>query len=173
VLSLPIAVLSEIALVTSVILSEPEQLFRIHPMYVCKNCNSEIEKPKAWLWRKYCPTGHRLLNDAVVQSFWGSFARTFGSTFFLSSAALLGVAFNSDFVGGLAARRRFEEGVGGLFGFVLIIIFVSGLRAFYRANSWKKRGGAVHKLIPRARGKGFGYLSAASLLAIYLGPAFW
>jgi hypothetical protein len=162
-----------IPLVTIVILSQPEQLDRIHLVRICKKCNCEIETPKAWLWRKYCPTGHRLLDEAVVRSFWGSFARTLVGTFFLTAAAVLGVAFNPDFVGTAAQRRRFEEGVGELFGFVLILILLAGVRAFYQAKAWNKRGGAVQSLIPRVRGKGFGYLSAAILLAIYLGPAFW
>jgi hypothetical protein len=162
-----------IPLVTIVILSRTEQLGRIQLVSICKKCNREIETPKAWLWRNYCPTGHRLLDDAIVRSFWGSFARTFGATFFLTVAAVLGVAFNPDFVGTAAQRRRFEEGVGELFGFVLILILLSGVRAFYQANSWKKRGGAIQSLIPRVRGKGFGYLGAVILLAICLGPAFW
>jgi hypothetical protein len=24
-------------------------------VYICKKCNQEIDKPKTWLWRKYCP----------------------------------------------------------------------------------------------------------------------
>lgn len=160
-------------LVTIVILSQPEELDRIQLVHICKRCNREIETPKAWLWRRYCPTGHRLLDDAVVRSFWGSFTSTFGGTFFVTFAAVLGVAFNPDFVGTSAERRRFEEGVGELFGFVLILILLSGVRAFYQANSWKKRGGAIQNLIPRVRGKGFGYLCAVVLLAIYLGPALW
>ena len=98
-----------VALVTMVILFQREQLDRIHLVHICKKCNREIETPKAWLWRKYCPTGHRLLGDAVVRSFWGSFARTFAGRFFLTSAAVVAVAFNPDFVGTAAQRRRLSK----------------------------------------------------------------
>ena len=142
-------------------------------MYVCKKCNREVESPKTWLWRRYCPDGHRLLNDAVVRSFWGSFARALTGTFFFTFFAVFAVANNPDFVGTPVQHRRFEQGVGGLFACALVLICLTSVSAFYQAKAWSKRGGAMQKLIPRVRGKGFGRLFAAALLAIFLAPAFW
>jgi hypothetical protein len=145
-------------------------------VYICKKCNKEIEKPKTRLWRKYCPMDHRLLRDAVVQSFWGSFARTFGITLFLLFWAISALVAGPEFVGGAAGaaqRREYMKVAPYVLGFVLFTASLSGLLAFREGNRWRKRGGAVERLIPRARGRGFGCLSAAGLMTIFVLPVIW
>ncbi|HKM48141.1 MAG TPA: hypothetical protein VJX69_11155 [Terriglobales bacterium] len=152
-------------------------------MYVCKKCNQEVEKPKTTIGGKYCPAGHRLLGDSVVHSFWGSFATTFAISFMVSLVVILAVTTNSDTALFIAQRRQHGDPhtvaelnhsmlVSALVS-VLIIIFFNSWRAFHAGNKWKERGGAVQKLIPRARGRGFGHLAAAGLLALFLVPGLW
>ena len=137
-------------------------------MYICKRCNKEVATPKTRLWRKYCPTGHRLLRDAVVRSFWRSFAAAFGLTLRLFYAALTVLLVTHD-----SAPREYVRTIQFIVGFMLSIACLSALLSFKEGKAWSKRGGAVGKLIPRARGKGFGCISAAGLLFIGLLPAFW
>lgn len=151
----------------------------LNQMYICKKCNQEVEKPKTSL----CPAGHRLLGDAVVHSFWGSFARTVAISFMVSFIVILAVTQNSDTALFIAQRRQHGDPhtvaelnrsvLVSVLVPVLIIVFLNSWRAFHEGNKWKKRGGAVQKLIPRARGRGYGHLAAAGLLALFLVPALW
>ena len=142
-------------------------------MYICKRCNQEVEKPKTRLWRKYCPSRHRLLRDAVVQSFWGSFARAFGITVFVLQWALMLMAMSHDSAASAAATREHVKIVCYVFGFLLFIAALNGLLAFREGRGWKERGGAVAKLIPRARGRAYGCAWAAGLMTLYLVPGLW
>ncbi|MGO9405190.1 MAG: hypothetical protein ACLPVW_17135 [Terriglobales bacterium] len=152
-------------------------------MYVCKKCNQEVEKPKTSIRGEYCPAGHRLLGDAVVHSFWVSFARTVAISFVVSGIVILAVTTNSDTALFIAQRRQHGDPhtvaelnrsmLVSVLVTVLIIVFLNSWRAFHQGNKWKKRGGAVQKLIPRARGRGFGHLAAAGLLALFSLPALW
>ena len=137
-------------------------------MYICKRCNKEVATPKTRLWRKYCPRGHRLLSDAVVRSFWRSFAAAFGLTVLLFYAALMVLLVNHE-----SAPRDYVRAIQFIIGFMLAIACLNALLSFKEGKAWGKRGGAVEKLIPRARGRGFGCISAAGLLFIGLLPAFW
>lgn len=145
-------------------------------MYICKKCNEAMEKPKTRLWRKYCSGGHRLLRDAVVQSFWGSFARAFAITVFVLFWALSALVASPEFVGGAvgaAERREYLKIAPYVFGFVLFIPLLNGLLAFKEGREWKKRAGAVEKLISRARGRAFGCISAAGLMTIFILSMIW
>jgi len=145
-------------------------------VYICKKCNKEIEKPKTRFWQKYCLGGHRLLRDAVVQSFWGSFARAFGITVFVLFWVLLTLVGGPEFVGGAAGaaeRREYLKVAPYVFGFVLFVAFLNGFLAFKEGSDWKKRGGAVEKLIPRSRGRALGCISAAGLMTIWVLPMIW
>jgi len=152
-------------------------------MYVCKKCNQEVEKPETSIQGKYCPTGHRLRGDAVVHSFWESFARTVAVSFVVSFIVILAVTTNSDTALFIAQRRQHGDThtvaeltrsvLVSVLVPVLIIVFLNSWRAFHEGNAWKKRGGDVRKLIPRARGRGFGHLAAAGLLAMFFIPALW
>ena len=142
-------------------------------VYICKRCNQEIEKPKTWLWRKYCPSGHRLLRDAVVQSFWGSFARAFAVTVFVLHWALLTMVMSQNSTASSAETREYVKIVCYVFGFLLFIAALNGLLALREGSAWKERGGAVEKLIPRARGRAYGCVWAAGLMTLYLVPGLW
>jgi len=142
-------------------------------MYVCTECNIAVEKPEARLFRRYCERGPRLLDAVIVQSFWGAFVRKFAITLVVVYAVLLALAFNPDCVRGAAERRIYAEMVRIVFGLMLFVVFLKSLRSFREANLWKRRGGAVQKLIPRARGNGLGYVSVAGLLAIFVWPSVW
>jgi hypothetical protein len=142
-------------------------------VHICKKCNKEVEKPKTRLWRKYCPSGHRLLRDAIVQSYWGSFVRAFGITMFVLQWALMLMAMNHNSAASAGETRECVKIVLYVFGFVLFIAFLNGFLAFREGRGWKKRGGAVDKLIPRARGRGYGCVWAAGLMTLYLVPGLW
>ena len=145
-------------------------------MYICKKCNQEVDTPKDNL----CLAGHRLRGDAVVHSFWVSFATTVAISFLVSGIVILAVTTNSDTALFIAQRRQHGDPhtvaelnhsmLVSVLVTVLIIVFFNSWRAFREGNKWKKRGGAVQKLIPRARGRGFGHLAAACLLALFLVP---
>jgi hypothetical protein len=120
------------------------------------------------MWRKYCPTGHRLLGDAIVRSFLRSFTASFGLTLFLFYMALSVLLVTHDH-----APREYVQTIQFIIGFMLAIACLNGWLSFKEGKAWSKRGGAVEKLVPRARGKGFGCISAAGLLFLGLLPAFW
>lgn len=109
-------------------------------MYVCKKCNQEVETPKTSLSGKYCPMGHRLLGDAVVHSFWGSFATTVAITFMVSLVAILAVTQNSDTSVFMAQRRQHGDThtvadfTRSVLVFVLIIVFFNSWRAFHEGR---------------------------------------
>ncbi len=139
------------------------------PIYICKKCNLEVGNPKRRFWRNYCESGHRLPDDATVRSFWESFVRTFMGTFFLLFSALSAVLVN------LAEFTRGTED-GALAGFVgigaglaLMIAILIGRSSLRQSKAWNERGGAVLKLVPRARGRAFGCLSAAGFVMLYSG----
>lgn len=152
-------------------------------MYVCKKCNQEVETPKTSISGNYCPAGHRLLGDAVVHPFGVSFARTFAISFVVAFIVILAVTQNSDTALFIAQRRQHGDPhtvaelnrsmLVSVLVPVLLIFFVNSWRAFHEGNKWKKRGGAVQQLIPRARGRGFGHLAAAGFLVLSLVPALW
>ena len=87
-----------------------------------------------------------MLRDAVVQSFWGSFARAFGITVFVLFWALSALVVGPEFVGGAAGaaeRREYLKIVPYVLGFLLFIPLLNGLLAFKEGREWKKRAGAV------------------------------
>jgi len=84
---------------------------------------------------------------------------------------LLAVSHNS--AAGAAETREYVKIVCYGFGFLLFIPFLNGCLAFKESRELKERGGAVEKLIPRARGRAFGCVSAAGLMTIYFLPVVW
>jgi len=142
-------------------------------MHICKTCNEEVQKPKRRLWRQYCQSGHRLLRDAVVQSFWGSFARAFGVTFFLLFMGFLFLVMGHGSIPGAAERRDYVKIIFYVFAFLLSIAFLNGFLAYREGRRWQQRGGAVEKLVPRARGRAFGCVWGAGVMAICFLPGLW
>ncbi len=132
----------------------------LNQMHICKKCNQEVETPKTGIRDNLCPAGHRLRGDAVVHSFWVSFARTVAISFLVSGIVILAVTTNSDTALFIAQRRQHGDPhtvaelnhsmLVSVLVTVLIIVFFNSWRAFREGNKWKKRGGAVQKLIPRA-----------------------
>lgn len=69
--------------------------------------------------------------------------------------------------------REYVKIVCYVFGFLLFIAALNGVLAFREGREWKQRGGAVEKLVPRARGRAYGCVWAAGLMSLYLVPGLW
>lgn len=113
------------------------------------------------------------MREAVVQSFWGSFIRAFGITVFVLQWALLIMVASHNSAASAAETRVHVKFMCYVFGFLLFIAALNGLLAFREGREWKELGGAVEKLIPRARGRAYGCVWAAGLMALYLVPGIW
>jgi len=58
-------------------------------------------------------------------------------------------------------------GIGA--GLALMIAILIGRSSLRQSKAWNERGGAVLKLVPRARGRAFGCISAAGFVVLYGG----
>jgi len=86
---------------------------------------------------------------------------------FIFFMALMFLVMAHDSVPGAAAPREYEK--TACYVFALLNSFL----AFREGRLWQKRGGAVEKLVPRARGRAFGCVWAAGLMTMYLLPSLW
>jgi len=108
-------------------------------MYICTKCNQPVPDPV----KGKCPRGHLLTDRYLLgatreQSFGGSFFKTLGVciVIFLATTAVLALL----------------KKPGSSAGYVLVAFIALGILALFRGLKWKRQGGAVARLVPRATG---------------------
>jgi hypothetical protein len=123
-------------------------------VWICTVCNQPVAKPDK---KKSCPSGHALFDwhivgktrelNIVLAFFWG--------IIFAAGTALLVAALGLIFANMAGSKH---ETRGGDIGIVIAAIWlpIYILVAFRRAAHWKRQGGAVTRLAPRAIGMALG-----------------
>ena len=108
-------------------------------MYICTKCNQPVPDPV----KGKCPRGHlltdrHLLGATREQSFGESFFKTLGVciVIFLATTAVLALL----------------KKPGSSAGYILVAFIALGILALFRGLKWKRQGGAVARLVPRATG---------------------
>jgi len=108
-------------------------------MYICTKCNQPVPDPV----KGKCPRGHLLTDRYLLgatreQSFGESFFKTLGVciVIFLATTAVLALL----------------KKPGSSAGYVLVAFIALGILALFRGLKWKREGGAVARLVPRATG---------------------
>ena len=108
-------------------------------VYICTQCNQLVPDPV----KGKCPRGHLLTDRHLFgatreMSFGESFLKTLGAciVIFLATAAVL------------ALLKKPSSSAG----YVLVALIVVGILALFRGLKWKRQGGAVARLVPRATG---------------------
>ena len=108
-------------------------------VYICTQCNQLVPDPV----KGKCPRGHLLTDRHLFgatreMSFGESFLKTLGTciVIFLVTAAVL------------ALLKKPSSSAG----YVLVALIVVGILALFRGLKWKRQGGAVARLVPRATG---------------------
>ena len=108
-------------------------------MYICTQCNQLVPDPV----KGKCPRGH-LLTDR--HSFGATRELSFGASFLKALGVCIAIFLATTAV--LALLKK----PGSSAGYVLIAFIVAGILALSRALKWKRQGGAVARLAPRATG---------------------
>jgi hypothetical protein len=108
-------------------------------VYICTQCNQLVPDPV----KGKCPRGHlltdrHLLGATRQQSFVESFLKTLGAcvVIFLATAGVLALL----------------KKPGSSAGYVLVAFVAAGILVLFRGLKWKRQGGAVARLVPRATG---------------------
>jgi hypothetical protein len=108
-------------------------------VYICTRCNQPVPNPV----KGKCPRGHLLTDHNILgatreQSFGEAFLKTLGACvlIFLATTAVL------------ALLKKPATSAG----YVLVAIICIGILALFRGLKWKRQGGAVTRLVPRATG---------------------
>ena len=130
-------------------------------IYVCQKCNSLVDQPKTRWWSgwRYCSNGHVLyvlgLGPALEQSFLKSFLKGLARSMTIFFLIVLTLAAAAD------VPNRLRGSVAPSIG-IWVAIFYSfvGVYLLRKAHLWVKRPGALEKLVPHAKGKGYGFLAA-------------
>jgi hypothetical protein len=108
-------------------------------VYICTQCNQLVPNPvKGKCPRGHLLTDHHLLGATREQSFGEAFLKTLGAcvVLFLATTAVL------------ALLKKPSSSAG----YVLIAVACIGILALFRGLKWKRQGGAVARLVPRATG---------------------
>ena len=117
-------------------------------MYICTQCNQLVPDPvKGKCPRGHPLTDHHLLGSTREQSFGESFFKTLGACIVL-------------FLATTAAATLLKKSAGTWAGYILVMFIVAGIIVLFRGLKWKRQGGAVARLAPRATG-----MAVACLLA--------
>jgi len=108
-------------------------------MYICPQCNQPVPDPV----ERKCPRGHllydrHLLGSTREQSFGASFLNT------LIVCVLI-------FLASTAALALLKK-PGSSAGYILVAFIAAGILVLFRGLKWKRQGGAVARLVPRATG---------------------
>jgi len=108
-------------------------------MYICPQCNQPVPNPV----ESKCPRGHLLYDRHLLGS---TQERSFGASFFNALIACVVIFLATTAV--LALLKK----PGSAAGYILVAFIVAGILVLFRGLKWKRQGGAVARLVPRATG---------------------
>jgi hypothetical protein len=119
-------------------------------MYICTACNRLVPDPV----NRKCPAGHPLWDLHLIGY---TREQSFRASLFYTMIACLGI------LGVVAAIGAVVPKLQTPFVFVALISFaIAGILALFRGMKWRRQGGDVTRLVPRANGM--------ALAAIMAGP---
>lgn len=132
-------------------------------MWICTVCNQPVAKPD----KKSCPSGHALYDwhivgktrelNIVLAFFWG--------IVFAAGTALLAAAIGMIIANMAGAKNETRGGdVGVIVAAIWLPVYI--VMAFRRAAHWKRQGGAVARLAPRAIGMALGSIVTFCVIII-------
>ena len=126
-------------------------------MYVCAKCNIVVDRPQKRWWSRwhYCPSGHVLYVAGLGASVEQSFSRAFRGGLERGLVMLLLVLLLA-----LGPDYQAKRGAAGVGGLVAILYLFTGLWLLLKAHGWARRSGPIQRLIPGARGRAWGFLTA-------------
>jgi hypothetical protein len=119
-------------------------------MWICPDCNQLVPNPV----NRKCPNGHGLF-DGKIFSFTEeqSGAKAFVNAFLVCLVIFVAVTSANALLPGHPLGKNAA-------GYPLVIFAAFGISALFRAWKWKRQGGPVLRLVPRAVGTGLGSLLA-------------
>jgi hypothetical protein len=125
-------------------------------MWICPDCNQLVPSPV----NRKCPNGHALFDGRILSP---AREQSFGRAFVTAAGVCLGIAIL------IVGSRLFfpDAAVGHVLGLTLVAFIVAGVVGLLRGLRWKRQGGPVSRLAPRAFGMALGcILAGGGLLAI-------
>lgn len=120
-------------------------------MWICADCNQLVPNPV----NRKCPNGHGLFDR-----------RIFGSTKEVMATSLRNTVITCVAITGVAALLRIfftAENTAAPIVMLFTAFVVVGAVAFARALHWRRQGGPVLRLVPRANGVALGCIAVALL----------
>ena len=124
-------------------------------MWICPECNQLVPNPV----NKKCPNGHGLFDGRIIGS---TKEQSFAASFFNAIIACVVILVAAGAAGALLSKSN-----TAYVGFALIAFVAAGILGFLRGRKWKRQGGAVLRLVPRANGMALGcILAGGGLFAI-------
>jgi len=109
-------------------------------VYICTQCNQPVPDPV----KNKCPRGHLLYDRHLLGH---TQERSFGASFF--NTLILCIVL---FLATTAAATLLKKSTGTWAGSILVMFIVAGIIVLFRGLKWKRQGGAVARLAPRANG---------------------
>jgi hypothetical protein len=123
-----------------------------HPVWICPECNQPVPSPV----NRKCPNGHALF-DGRIMAFTSE--QSVLRAFFSAILVCLGILAAVTGINALIPGQPLGKNAAG---YPLIAFIVAGILALLRALKWKRQGGPVARLVPRAVGIGFACLLAGA-----------
>lgn len=126
-------------------------------MWICPVCNELVPQPV----NRRCPKGHGLFDQRILGN---TKEVSFGASFRNALLACIGFA-----AAGALARFLLPAQTGFLGAHFLLVFIIAGIVGGLRALHWKRQGGAVERLVPRAWGMALGCIVAGVGLILIAG----
>jgi hypothetical protein len=121
-------------------------------VWICPDCNQLVPNPV----KRKCPNGHALFDGRIMASTTEqSAAKSFLSAFLVCLGILVAVAGLNALIPGQPLGKN-------ALGYPLVAFIVAGVVALLRGLKWKRQGGPVARLVPRAIGTGLAYIIAGA-----------
>jgi len=108
-------------------------------VYICPQCNQPVPDPV----ERKCQRGHLLSDRYLLGS---TREQSFAASFFNTLIVCVVI-----FLATTAALARLKK-PGSSAGYILVVFIVAGILVLFRGLKWKRQGGAVARLVPRATG---------------------
>ena len=130
-------------------------------MWICPDCNALVPTPV----NRKCPRGHGLFDRRIFGS---TLELTIGKSFLFSlgTCAALAALF-----AGLRAALPHNENIGFMAGLIPVSLIVMAIVGLLRGLYWRRQGGPVTRLPPRAFGMALG-CAVAAIGLLFIGHYF-
>lgn len=121
-------------------------------MWICPDCNQLVPDPV----KRKCPKGHVLFDGRIMAYTTETSAVR---AFFNAILVCLGILVAVTSINALIPGQPLGKNAAG---YPLVAFIIAGILALLRALKWKRQGGPVARLVPRAVGTGLACLLAGA-----------